>query len=508
MVLRSANSPFTPEFDRLVQEQLEKWKVPGITIAVVHRSSTYSKAYGIAEFPTKKMTTDSLFSTCSTTKAFTAAAVSLAIDERKSSSSPINWDTPISSLIRDDFILADDHTTCNTTIEDALSHRSGLPTHVYATLLANPNETLRHAVRNLRHLPLACAPRTTFAYSNQMYMAISHVLEQINGESLGTTLQKQIWTPLAMHDTYFDVQAVSRDPSTAPRLVRGYTWAPEAEQYVSEPYLDYAAMTGASAMVSTVLDYTKWLRAMIYRTGPISTEGHAALLHPRSIISNTDDIVAPKAPYHLYALGWFIDQIDGEQLYWHSGSWPGFGIMVGFIPDKQWGFAMMGNATSARNVAQELYLYLIDQLGVNHTPKDGERVTIKQETTQKNTGLDRSDDTKKKLYPCLPDPPIPHSLPLHQYAGIYSHPAYGPIPLVLDEQLSADLSDRAEKLRLALQHASGEFFIGFLYSPGNGSASREGFRVEFVIDSTGTAQKIGIELEPALREKIWFERID
>jgi hypothetical protein len=43
MVIRSTNSPLTPELDVLVQQQMDKWKVPGLTMAIVHGSSTWSK---------------------------------------------------------------------------------------------------------------------------------------------------------------------------------------------------------------------------------------------------------------------------------------------------------------------------------------------------------------------------------------------------------------------------------------------------------------------------------
>lgn len=43
MVLRSSNSPLTSELDALVQQQMDKWKVPGLSMAVVHGSSTWSK---------------------------------------------------------------------------------------------------------------------------------------------------------------------------------------------------------------------------------------------------------------------------------------------------------------------------------------------------------------------------------------------------------------------------------------------------------------------------------
>jgi CubicO group peptidase (beta-lactamase class C family) len=41
----------------------------------------------------------------------------------------VQWDTPIHQLIPDDFMLENEYATNHTTIEDALSHRSGLPRH-------------------------------------------------------------------------------------------------------------------------------------------------------------------------------------------------------------------------------------------------------------------------------------------------------------------------------------------------------------------------------------------
>ncbi|CAG8161394.1 unnamed protein product [Penicillium nalgiovense] len=168
MVLRSSNSPLTSEFDALIQQQMDKWKVPGLSMAVVHGSSTWSKAYGFAQFPDRKMTTDSLFSTCSTTKAFTAAAMSLAIDDSMNTESPLRWNTPMASILGDDFVLGKDYNTMHATVEDTQSHRSGLSTHDACVSLAHPQRSLREAVRNLRHRPIAYAPRATFSYNNNM----------------------------------------------------------------------------------------------------------------------------------------------------------------------------------------------------------------------------------------------------------------------------------------------------------------------------------------------------
>ncbi|KAJ5779859.1 Beta-lactamase-related protein [Penicillium paradoxum] len=508
MVLRTSNSPLTTEFDGLVHQQMDKWKVPGLSMAVVHGPTTWSKAYGFAEFPDRKMTTDSLFSTCSTTKAFTAAAMSLAIDNSKNTESPLRWDTPIASIIRDDFVLGNDYSTIHTTIEDALSHRSGLSTHDACISLARPQETLREAVRKLRHLPIAYNPRTTFSYNNNMYMAVSHALEEIEGRALGETLKSRIWEPLGMSDTYFSVTDVSQDPSLRLRLAKGYTWDRDTGSYIAEPYMNGVAVTGAGAMVSSVLEYTKWLRAMIYQTGPLSPQGHAEILKPRTVITNWDDLVGPPAPHHLYALGWFVCSYRGKALYWHSGSWAGFGIMVGFLPSQGFGFAMMGNTMNARNAQVEIYMHLLDRVcGGSEIPRSMSHATTPDLSAihAKSEGMD---DAIKRLYPSLPSPVLSHSLQLNQYAGQYEHAGYGSITFSFtDGHLSADLLDRITPALLTLSHVSGEFFVAHYYQTKEVGALSGFYATEFRVGANGVVTAIGMDLEPALGgEKIWFNR--
>jgi CubicO group peptidase (beta-lactamase class C family) len=446
------------------------------------------------------MTTDSLFSTCSTTKAFTAAAVSLAIDESKYTDAPLSWDTPIASILRDDFVLENDYSTTHTTIEDALSHRSGLSTHDAFISLSHPQRPLREAIRNLRHLKMAYAPRTTFSYNNNMYMTISHALEQIEGRSLGETLKKRIWEPLEMNDTYFSAQKVSQDPALAPRFVRGYTWDPNTSSYVAEEYMNDIAITGAGAIVSSVLEYTKWLRALIYQTGPISPQSHAELVKPRTVVTNWDDLVGPPGPHHLYALGWFVTSYRNEPFYWHSGSWAGFGIMVGFLPSRGFGFVMMGNTMNARNAQVEIYMHLLDQLfggaskGISHAAAEKQ-------------ASETLDEAIKRLYPCLPNPVIPHALPVQSYAGRYAHPAFGTISLVYENGfLCANLLDRVEPFLLSLGHASGEFFVAHYYKPRTIGSASGYYCAEFLIGVNGVTTAMGMDLEPATGEKIWFDR--
>jgi CubicO group peptidase (beta-lactamase class C family) len=128
------------EFEKLVLDGLVKWKVPGIAIAVIHGDEIAAKVvqitctseadayqgYGLARLSDEKCTADTLFDCASNSKSFTAAAVALLVHD-DDNYPDIQWTTPVSKLLPDDFVLSDPYYTENITIEDILSHRSGMP---------------------------------------------------------------------------------------------------------------------------------------------------------------------------------------------------------------------------------------------------------------------------------------------------------------------------------------------------------------------------------------------
>ncbi|KAJ5766949.1 Peptidase S12 Pab87-related C-terminal [Penicillium nucicola] len=534
-------SPFDHEFDILVENELKKWKVPGLSISVVHGPNTYSKvrktttvenqalisvkAYGVAEVhsesdpttdqpPTQRMmSTNTLFPTCSTTKAFTGAATSIVIQDSKSTVSPISWNTPLASLIPEDFSLEDASTTQIITLEDALSHRSGMPEHGWTLAFMPKNDiTIQDTVRTMKHFPLASAPRTKYNYSNHMYIAVSHALEKHTGQPLGEIMKKRIWEPLGMHETFFSTKDAKADTSTTHSFAQGHDWVSNEEGgvFVPLPNNDWQVNSGAGAIVSNVSDYALWIRELIERKRPL--EGHGSLIEPRTFHFQNDDLNIP-APYHAYALGWFVDHYRGHNFYSHPGGWPGFGSWVGFIPEKQFGFAIMGNSFSARYAAFRLGTYLLDkQLGMPYDAVHEGQINdcIARHSTEWHARLEKKtvEEAKRELYGTLLEPPIPHALPLPKYAGKYKHPSN--ISLTLkehSESLKADLHDRVIPCELSVVHASGEFFVGTIHNRVQNLMPP--FAVEFHIDVSGAVIKVGLLLEHALEgKKIWFERCE
>ncbi|KAJ5709414.1 hypothetical protein N7493_010748 [Penicillium malachiteum] len=155
---------------------IDSFDIPGLAISVVQDKT----GYGVSDIDISQLVSeDTLFLAGSTTKAFTAAAISLLVDDNQNYPN-IQWDTPVHSIIPNDFSMIDPWYTDHVTLTDILSFY--LIAQVYLVMTANL--TPQEIVQRIRHLPLTAEIRTRFQYGNLMYIVATHILEIVTGQSL------------------------------------------------------------------------------------------------------------------------------------------------------------------------------------------------------------------------------------------------------------------------------------------------------------------------------------
>lgn len=356
-------SPLDTAFAKKVSETLEYFHIPGLSISIVNGSEIYAEGYGLASLPSTLAGPKTLYYAGSTTKAFTAAAISLLVDN-----GTVTWKTRVSDLIRDDFVLSDDYATTHVTLEDMLSHRTGLPRHDLTLTKSNSNSTTRDAIRQLRNLPMTAEIRTKFQYCNLGFMTAGYIVEQLTSQRLGDFLRSRIWEPLGMSGTFFspeDADASSFD------FAHGYVWDNATERYIQLPWTATDIDSGAGAVISNVVDYGKWLRMMMHRASPLSPAGHEELMTPRSIIRPNYLGLKPETMTGdaVYSLGWWKYTYRGQLVVAHGGSVTGFGALALYLPDLKWGVTIMANTQGSSNVAASALSYhLLDE--ILHVPSE------------------------------------------------------------------------------------------------------------------------------------------
>src|SRR5713226_7943083 len=178
--------------DAYVIQAMRDAEVPGLALAVVKDDAiVFAKGYGVRKLGDPAPVDDhTLFAIASTTKAFTAAALGMLVDEGK-----LRWDDPVTKFLPT-FRLYDPYVTRELTVRDLLTHRSGLGDA--DDLWLGSGYGRDEVMRRLRFLKPETSFRSRFGYQNIMYLVAGQIIPAITGKSWEDFVQERIFRPLGM----------------------------------------------------------------------------------------------------------------------------------------------------------------------------------------------------------------------------------------------------------------------------------------------------------------------
>src|SRR5579862_6995433 len=161
------------EIDSVAERARKAFNVPGIAVAVIKDGNIiHSKGYGVRSLNTNlPVDENTLFGIASNSKAFTAFALGLLVDEGK-----LSWDDKVRKWIPE-FKLYTPYVTEEFTIRDLLTHRSGLGLGA-GDLMFFPDSSnfeLKDILHNLQFLKPVSSFRTKYDYDNNLYIVAGEV---------------------------------------------------------------------------------------------------------------------------------------------------------------------------------------------------------------------------------------------------------------------------------------------------------------------------------------------
>lgn len=277
--------------DTLINGYVNRGWVPGVVALVVKDGNIIlHKGYGYSNISSKKrMVPNSIFRIASQTKAIVSAAVMILYDQGKISLfDPVSKYLPgfANQTVLDHYNAAD--TTYTTlpvkravTIKDLLTHTSGIDYSligsekmraIYAKEkipvglgVFEPN--LVDEMNKLGKLPLAFQPGKEWRYSLSIDV-LGAVIEVVSKTNLEDFLRKNIFEPLNMQDTWFNLPA-----SKADRLTTVYT--EDSLQHIvpwtkdkfgvdpNYPLVKKHYFSGGAGLSSTAMDYAVFLQMIM-----------------------------------------------------------------------------------------------------------------------------------------------------------------------------------------------------------------------------------------------------
>lgn len=413
-----------PDLEAMIVEGMEAFDVPGLAIGLVTGDRlVYGKGFGVrSKSGGLPVDTHTLFQIGSTTKAFLAATVAVAVDKGK-----LRWDDRIIDL-EPAFQLKDPWVTREFRVFDLMAQRSGLPPYANDTvglLGADPSAM----IHSLRYVDPVSSFRSTFAYTNITHMLAARIVAKVQGAAdWNAVAQSEILDPLGMEDTSFTAEAIT----AASNHAEGYRWTPSGTIEVPfDPIFPYG-FSAAGNINSTIEDMALWLRLQL---GDGTFEGRSIVSAENLAVTRTPKVAINE--HFFYAVGWIVQRTPNGSIIWHNGGTSAFGAYAGMLADKDAGIIVL---TNAQNVGfpDAIGAWLADRLlenpPVDHVGKALEAATTKFDATD-------------KLF-ARPKSPRPFP-PLEPLAGRFSNASFGKAVVRLEgDGLVMELEATGAQLKL------------------------------------------------------------
>jgi CubicO group peptidase (beta-lactamase class C family) len=464
---------------RIVVDSLRKvWKVPGVGLGVIKDDKIIlNEGFGMRSFKDSlPVTSQTLFAIGSSTKAFTATAVGMLVDDGK-----LEWDKPVRQYLPT-FKMYDDFASQRMTITDLLSHRSGLPRHDF--MWYNSTFSRKDIFDRLQYLEPNKDFRTDWQYQNIMFMTAGYLLEQVSGGTWESFVKSRIFEPLGMKTSNFSVDESQKTPDFA------FPYREVKDTVKLIPFRNITTAGPAGSINSSVNEMLEWVRLQLNdgKVGEkqvISAATIANIHAPHMAMQQSQQYTEVLS--NSYALGWFTKVYRGHQMVEHGGNIDGFSANVAFLPNDKIGLVVLTNLDGTplpgliRNYVTDIMLGFEPIDWSTRIKSNADLAKTAQEKGEKDV-TDRKPNTKP-------------SHPLTDYVGEFENPGYGVLAIKLNGK---SLDAVYNRITAKLEHWHYDVFRAH-------SEELEDLKLfaNFSTNNAGDIDRVSLPLEPNAKEIVF-----
>ena len=333
-------------FDQLkheVERSLEKHRVPGVALGVLHEGRTETAAWGVTsvEHPLA-VDADTLFLIASNTKTFTATAVMRLVERGQ-----LDLDAPLKRFVPE-LRLSDADTTERVTLRHTLQHTGGWIGD-FSPDTGRGDDALARYVAAMAENEQVTPLGEVWSYNNAAFCLAGRAIEVATGTSYEAAMRELVLDPLGMHRaTFFADEAITH------RVAAGHTVVDDQPKVV-RPWHFIRAFNPAGGLICSLNEMLLWARFGIGDGAP--------LLKPESMRLMQSSLAPAYGLADAIGLAWMITEIGGVRVVGHGGYAPGQMSSTRLVPDRGFGVVVLTNSdhgsrlhAEVTNAALRLYL--------------------------------------------------------------------------------------------------------------------------------------------------------
>jgi CubicO group peptidase (beta-lactamase class C family) len=298
--LRGLAAERATEIDRLMTTLYGRGQFNGAILVAEQGKIIYRKAFGKANFQTgSDFSPETPSNIGSVTKQFTAMAIMILAEGNK-----LSYNDAVSKYIPQ---FSRSARLSKITLRELLTHTSGIPDYGDLGIDDSGLDQKELVGALLKKEDFLFKPGQKYRYSNPGYALLAVVVERVSGNRFGDSLEKEIFKPVGMSNTFVYDSPAKRNARTAV----GYGQFGQVDD--GSP----TAIPGDGGIYSTVDDLFKWDQSL-YTDRLVRQSTLAKAFTPGEVEEGTST----------YGFGWNLGQDGNDKYVWHTGNQAGFRAFI------------------------------------------------------------------------------------------------------------------------------------------------------------------------------------
>jgi CubicO group peptidase (beta-lactamase class C family) len=329
------------QIEDTVQKELERLKIPSLSIAFYKDDFLWKKGFGYADMEHKiAAKPETLYRLASISKPITAVGILKLMEQGK-----LDLDDEVQ-----EYVPYFPRKRWPVTIRHLLGHLSGISHY------RNYDEeghfkthfTTEESIGVFKDWELEAEPGTKYIYTTYGFNLLGAVIEGASGKPYADYMRENVWKPLGMNSTRMDIA-----DTIIPNRARGYRRI--GGDVKNCEFVDISSRFAGGGMLSTAVDLVNLSRAL----------DENKVLSKKAQKMMYTSMVTKEGRVTGYGMGWGVDFIQGFWNVSHSGGQAGTSTYLLRFPRERFAVAVTCNE-ERQNTSR--YAYLISSLILGAMP--------------------------------------------------------------------------------------------------------------------------------------------
>ncbi|MFP4081709.1 MAG: serine hydrolase domain-containing protein [Candidatus Aminicenantes bacterium] len=329
------------EIGPLIQKDMKRFKVPGLSAAVVWEGKTvWKKGFGYQNREQKiPAAPETVYRVGSISKLFNA--ISIMQQQEKGN---LDIDSDIKEYLLFMHFENPFDQPGEFTLRHLLSHRAGILRECPVGHYFDDSEpSLAETVKSMVGTPLIYPPGMKTKYSNIGVGMAGHIMEKVAKMDFAGYQKEFILNPLGMKSSSFLLEDHIKE-----KVAKGYMRDLQGKQWEA-PHFRFGYLPAAN-LYSTVIDLTKFMNFMMDEGKP---------LLERETFNHMKTVQFTQEQNQGFGLGFFISKIHNFRSIGHSGAVYGFSSNLLTVPQKKLGVVVCSNLDGANGFNFKLVFIIL-----------------------------------------------------------------------------------------------------------------------------------------------------